>query len=237
MKYRLIDAINRIDDDLLLCYDPCPEHFEIKPRKTELHRIIDYRAIILTAAAAIIILFVGIHIMTDKYVVRDGSVSETKDISKSDVTDHTEATSKAKIDTDCFTMDIKINIAVESFKNCHGCVLIAEYAGSYNLHNNKTIEYNLKRISYVHNPEDYNIGSTFDLYVSTGLEPVFSDMKDGDRVMIMVKKLDSSYDTDEYMLNAINIFYINEGILYSALEIDSEYDGLSVEEFKMLLND
>ena len=160
----------------------------------------------------------------------------------------TEAAPKEKTKTEIYAlgMDMVYYPAEKSFTKYEGCVVLAEFTGDSNTIDTHTellgdefdwtnLYYEFKPVEYIYNPYDYDLGERFICVTNFMMEGLFKDMEAGDHLIIFVKDKGPDYPADEYMLNAANIFYTNDGTLFSVLKEDEVYDGMSVEEFKELI--
>ncbi|GEM_PF-6380524 len=99
MKYRLIDAINRISDDDILCYDPLANHLESTEIPSISARRRFWRLALMAAAAILVIIFSNDLLKLTRfkdsgmedgdYLVETGSAGETVYVSSETISNST----------------------------------------------------------------------------------------------------------------------------------------------------
>ena len=171
--------------------------------------------------------------------------SSMEEMTTSSEPEETQPVVKSKVDLFAFPMDLIYVSPERSYVDEEGCAILAEFTGNSNSKDSHTelfgddidwtnLYYEFKPVEYIYNPYAYDLGEKFTCVTNYMMEGLFKDMVAGDRLIIFVRDKGPDYPEDEYMLYAENIFYTNDGTLFSVLKEDAEYDGMSVEEFKKL---
>ena len=177
----------------------------------------------------------------------DNNTIETKNSTEIQTSSTAPVFSKSKTNVGSLQMDIVYFPAEETYKKYKGCIIMAEYTGekySKDVETEQmgdkftwtTLYYKLKPVEYIYNPEGYELQEDIICTINYMTEPLFAQMQAGDHVILMIKEKGEGFDENEYMLNAPNVFYVNEGKLYSVLEEDASYDGMSLDDFKNRFN-